>query len=166
MPSRPAPHPFWKTAVTTPNAAAADSRFITAPMAGMTRLRKTAMSSRKLSATTTAMKSGSLRARTRAKSSKIAVWPPTRTRTPDPFVAAGTVVLRSLRSSVVVACDCGEVVGYALATATSPPPRAGRTRVAVTALTPGTSPTAARARSNTGFCPAPSSLATSMSGPL
>ncbi len=69
-------------AVTTPNAAPAESRFMTAAVSGMTRLRNTAISSRKLSSTTTPMNSGSLADRTWLKSSKIAVLPPTSTFRP------------------------------------------------------------------------------------
>ncbi len=45
--------------------------FITAAVSGISRLRNTAISSRKLSSTTTPMNSGSLRASTWLKSSKI-----------------------------------------------------------------------------------------------
>ena len=44
----------------TPNAAPAESMFMTAAIAGITRLRKTAVSSRKDRITTTPMKSGQL----------------------------------------------------------------------------------------------------------
>ncbi len=57
----------------TPNDAAAASRFIAAAIAGISRLRKTAVSSRNESRTTTPMKSGSLLLSTVEKSSKIAV---------------------------------------------------------------------------------------------
>ena len=90
IPSSDAPTPSWNTRVTTPNAAAADSRFITAATAGITTLRNTAISSRKLSPITIARNSGSLRDSTVAKSSKIAVWPPTSTCRPVPRSAAGT----------------------------------------------------------------------------
>ena len=76
----------------TPNAAPADSRFITDAIAGTTRLRNTAISSRNDSSTTTPMNSGSLLVRTFEKSSKIAVWPPTSTcRSPPSPVASGIV---------------------------------------------------------------------------
>ena len=65
--------PSWKMAVSTPNAAPTDSRFITEAVSGISRLRNTTISSRKLSSTTIPMNSGSLPDRTLAKSSKIAV---------------------------------------------------------------------------------------------
>ena len=60
-----------------PNAAAADSRFITAALAGTSRLRKTIASSTNDSRTTTPMNSHSLEVSTWEKSAKIAVIPPT-----------------------------------------------------------------------------------------
>ena len=59
-PTRLFSQPHWKTAVITPNAAAADSRFITAAVAGIARLRNTIISSRKDSTTTMPTNSGSL----------------------------------------------------------------------------------------------------------
>ena len=73
IPSRLAAQPHWKTAVMTPNEAPAVSRFISAAMAGISRLRNTAVSSRNESSTTTPMNSGSLLLSTVEKSSKIAV---------------------------------------------------------------------------------------------
>jgi hypothetical protein len=58
IPSSEAPTPSWKIAVTTPNAAAADSKFIAAAISGITRLRNTAISSRKLTPTTTTWRIG------------------------------------------------------------------------------------------------------------
>ena len=54
-----------------------DSRFMTAAVSGMTRLRNTTASSRNDSTTTSPMNSGSLDDSTRAKSTKMAVVPPT-----------------------------------------------------------------------------------------
>ena len=85
----PPSQPFWKMAVTTPKAAPADSRFITAAVSGMSRLRNTAINSKKLSRTTIPMNNGSLAERMWLKSSKIAVVPPTRTVSPVARVAAG-----------------------------------------------------------------------------
>ncbi len=76
-PSALAPQPSWKTSTTTPKAPPAASRFITAAVAGMSRLRKASMSSRNPSRMITPMNSGSLPVSTPAKSSKIAVIPPT-----------------------------------------------------------------------------------------
>ena len=59
-PTRLFSHPHWNTAVTTPNAAAADSRFMIAAVTGMARLRNTSMSRMKDRATTMPTKSGSL----------------------------------------------------------------------------------------------------------
>ena len=63
--------------MTTPNAAPAASRFITAAVSGMTMLRNAIISSRQPSSTITKMNSGSFSESTTAKSSKIAVMPPT-----------------------------------------------------------------------------------------
>ena len=59
-PTRLLSQPHWKTAVITPNAAAADSRFMIAAVAGMARLRNTTISRMKDSATTMPTNSGSL----------------------------------------------------------------------------------------------------------
>ncbi len=69
--------PHWNTATRTPNAAPMESRFMTAAVNGMTMLRNTPASSRKESATTSPMNRGSLEVSTRAKSTKMAVFPPT-----------------------------------------------------------------------------------------
>ena len=63
--------------MTTPNAAPAASRFITAAVSGISTLRNAIISSRQPSSTITKMNSGSLSVSTPAKSSKIAVMPPT-----------------------------------------------------------------------------------------
>ena len=76
-PSSFAPQPHWKTTTSTPNEAPAASRFMHAAVAGTTRLRKATSSSRNPRPMMTAMNSGSLPAMTVAKSSKIAVLPPT-----------------------------------------------------------------------------------------
>jgi len=55
----------------TPKAAPADNRFMTAAVAGMSRLRKTTISSRNDSATTTPTKTGSLEEITAASSSAL-----------------------------------------------------------------------------------------------
>ena len=104
--------------MTTPNAAAAESRFITAAIAGITRLRNTAISSRKLSPMTTAEEQRQLAREHVAKSSKIAVWPPTSTCTPVPRSAAGTTRSRTVCSRSEVEASCGEPFGYTSASAT------------------------------------------------
>ena len=71
------PQPHWKKAVSTPNEAAADSRFSTAVIAGMSRLRKASTSSRKLKPAIAASSQGSLALVIAAKSSNVAVRPPT-----------------------------------------------------------------------------------------
>src|SRR5262249_10756075 len=78
-PSASLPQPHWKMAITTPNEAAAASRFITAAVSGTTTLRNATISSRKARPTMTARNSGSLPAMTWVKSSNIAVCPPTYT---------------------------------------------------------------------------------------
>ena len=107
MPNSSLPYPSWKTATTTPNAAAADSRFITAAVAATTRLRKTAVSSRNDSSTTTPTNSGSLSAMTALKSWKIAVAPPTSTSWPLPATARGTRSSRSRCTSRSVSTSWG-----------------------------------------------------------
>ncbi len=76
-PRRSDPQPHWKNATTTPNEAPAASRFMTAAVAGTSRLRKATSRSTKPRPTMTAMNSGSLALMMAAKSSKIAVLPPT-----------------------------------------------------------------------------------------
>ena len=76
-PNAPVPQPHWKNAVSTPNVAAAASRFITAAVAGMSRLRNATTSSRKLSPTIARMNHGIFALTTAAKSTKVAVTPPT-----------------------------------------------------------------------------------------
>ena len=70
------PHPHWKNAVTTPNEAAAASRFITAVVAGISRLRNATTSSRKLSPMIAAG-TGQFGGEAAAKSTYMAVTPPT-----------------------------------------------------------------------------------------
>ncbi len=60
--------PHWKTATSMPSAAPMDSRFMTAAVSGITKLRNTVMSRRKDRSTTRPMKSGSFELRTLAKS--------------------------------------------------------------------------------------------------
>jgi hypothetical protein len=94
-----------------PNAAPADRRFMTAAVSGITMLRNTAISSRKLSTTTTPMNSGSLRDRTVLKSSKIAVCPPVSTCKPVPRSEAGTTCPRTVWSRSAVEASCGAPLG-------------------------------------------------------
>ena len=61
-PTTPAPQPSWKTAVSTPYAAATESRFITAALIGMTTDRNARRRTKMLRSTTTAIISGSLSA--------------------------------------------------------------------------------------------------------
>ena len=60
--------PHWKTATRMPNAAPMESRFMTAAVSGMTKLRNTVISRRNDRSTTRPMKSGSFELRTLAKS--------------------------------------------------------------------------------------------------
>ena len=75
-PNASVPQPHWKNAVSTPNEAAAASRFITAAVAGISRLRNATTSSRKLSPMMARMNHGSFAFTTVAKSAKVAVTPP------------------------------------------------------------------------------------------
>ena len=77
MPSVSASQPHWKIATTTPNAAPAASRFMTAAVSGMTTLRNAISSSRNDSPTTAAMNSGILADSTWVKSTETAVCPNT-----------------------------------------------------------------------------------------
>ena len=70
--------------------------FMAAETSGITMLRKTTASSRNDSKTTSPMNRGSLADSTWAKSTKIAVVPPTKTVSADPDTAAGMVVLAQL----------------------------------------------------------------------
>ena len=75
--SRRRPQPYWNTATSTPKAAPAASRFITAATAGMSRLRNASISSRNPNPRMTPMNSSSLPPITVAKSPLVAVTPPT-----------------------------------------------------------------------------------------
>ena len=81
---RVGPQPHWENAVSTPNEAAAASRFITATVAGMSRLRNATTSSRKFSPTIARMNHGSFAVTTAAKSANVAVTPTTYTRSVVP----------------------------------------------------------------------------------
>ena len=72
-PNAPVPQPHWKNAVITPNVAAAASRFITAAVAGISRLRKAMTSSRKLSPMIVSRNHGSLASTAEVKSAYVAV---------------------------------------------------------------------------------------------
>ena len=143
-PMRLAPQPRWNTATTTPKPAATDSRFISAAIVGITRLRNTTVRSRNDSSTTTPMNSGSLLASTCEKSSKIAVWPPTSTWMPESPPARGITVLRSRRSRMVVDSSCGDSFGTTSAIDTPLPTSFG----GVVATTPGVPATACVTRAN------------------
>ena len=69
----------------------------------------------------TPMKSGSLALMMAAKSSKIAVAPPTSTRSPLPCSAAGITVLRRCVMRSLVLTSWGAVVGITSTTATFAP---------------------------------------------
>ena len=76
-PSSDAPQPCSKTATTTPYAAPIESRLNAADTSGTQIDRKTAISSSTLSPTTSAMKIGSRSEIRAARSSSVAVAPPT-----------------------------------------------------------------------------------------
>ena len=76
-PIRLASQPRSKIACTTPSAAAIESRFISAACSGISSERKTMSRSSADNSTTMPMKSGSLPERTCAKSTWVAVAPPT-----------------------------------------------------------------------------------------
>src|SRR5450756_1437425 len=126
--------PHGKKATTTPNEAPAASRFITAAVAGTSRLRKATSSNRKPRPTMTPMNSGSLALMMAAKSSKIAVLPPTRTRKLLPCSAAGITVLRRCLMRSVVLTSWGAVLGTTGTAATGAFAGVGN---GTTAATPG-----------------------------
>src|SRR3954451_8304105 len=95
-PNAPVPQPHWKNAVSTPNDAAAASRFITAAVAGISRLRNATASSKKLSPMMARMNHGSFAFTTAAKSANVAVTPPTYARIVVPRSAAGMMSLRNI----------------------------------------------------------------------
>ena len=136
---------------------------MSAAVAGTTRLRKATNSSRKPSATMTPMKSGSFEVMMAAKSSKMAVAPPTSTCRLLPFSAAGITSLRRWVMRSLVWTSWGEVVGMTSTMATFAPGWEGK---GTTAATPGSlfrvSVNLARAALSAGepIC------ATSSSGPL
>ena len=72
------------------------------------------------------MNSGNLPDSTLAKSSKIAVVPPTRIVTPVPLVAPGITSLRMWLSSAVVDFACGEPDWVDVGDRDGRPTRAGR----------------------------------------
>ncbi len=76
-PIRSPSHPHWNTATTTPNAAATETRFMAAPTRGTSTLRKASISNSTDSPITTDTNSGIFDWISSAKSSKVAVGPPT-----------------------------------------------------------------------------------------
>jgi hypothetical protein len=82
--------------------------------------RKTAISRITERPTTRAMKTGRRDAILSARSSKIAVAPPTYTSTAVPAVAAGSTSLRRRSTSLEVRSSCGELFGITLIVAASP----------------------------------------------
>ena len=88
-----------------------DNRFMAAAVSGMMMLRKTMANNRNESTTTRPMNSGNLPDSTRAKSTKMAVFPPTYTVTPVPATTAGMVLWRRWSMRSVVAPASGEEVG-------------------------------------------------------
>ena len=71
------PQPHWKTATTSPKEAPAAKMFIAAAVKGMTMLRKATINNRHPSRTITPTNNGIFDVKTWAKSTKIAVSPPT-----------------------------------------------------------------------------------------
>ena len=94
MPNKGSASPHWTTATKIPKAAPMESRFMAAPTSGITKLRNTIDSRMNDSTTTRAMKRGSLADSTWAKSTKMAVSPPTSTFTPLSPTAPGMVTSR------------------------------------------------------------------------
>jgi hypothetical protein len=145
-----------------------DSRFMTAAVRGMTKLLKTIINRRKARSTTRPTKRGSFADSTCAKSTKVAVVPPTRMLTPEVPSALGIVSVRRWLMRLVVAASWGDVVGYTVMEATVTPGWVGLgTRVGPTTfLTPGCAATSTATVCTTCWAEAESASATSSSGPL
>src|SRR6266566_8946956 len=107
-PTRPFSQPNWNTPTITPNAAAAENRFMIAAVAGMTRLRNRIISKMNDRATTMTTNNESLADSWPAKSSDRAVCPPTSTSSLLPCKAAGMTVPRSWPIRAEVEASCGE----------------------------------------------------------
>src|SRR5665647_333763 len=107
-------------AVTTPNAAATETRFMTAPTRGTRRLRKARTSRSIESPMTTETKSGNLAWMVVAKSSKVAVGPPTQSWLPVSAWYRGPTSPRTRSIRSLVAWSCGLVVGTTRSTAAVP----------------------------------------------
>ena len=140
---------------------------MSAAVKGTARLRNTAVSSRKETATTTPTNSGSFIERTVATSVKVAVSPPTRTRSALGPVAFGRIRARSAWTRFAVDTASGEPFGNRLATATwdrSEPP--GRNVGVVALATSGSCAATAVAARNSARCAAEETCATSSIGPL
>jgi hypothetical protein len=106
--------------VSTPRAAATDNRFVTAACTGTSSERKATISSRKLSASTVRTTSGSRAAITSARSTLLAVLPPTWASMPEPAVAGGSTSSRIVVTSFAVAGEDGARSGIALMISASP----------------------------------------------
>ena len=151
----------------TPDAAAAENRFMIAAVAGMAMLRKTIISRRNERATTMPTKSGSLVDSWLAKSSASAVWPPTSTSRLLPCTVAGMTLSRSRVIRAEVEASCGEPAGYTSATAMAGwPGPAGSTSGPAVVTTPDVCAAALTTRANSASSAGPLTVATSCSGPL
>src|SRR5262245_22922747 len=110
-PTRLCAQPHWKTATSTPNAAAAESIVEHAALIAIVSERNAIVSTRHVTPTTKSRKSGNLLASFEATSSLDAVSPPTYASALEPPSVAGTTSSRSVCTRSAVSEDCGEVVG-------------------------------------------------------
>ncbi len=109
MPTSEIPHPHWKTAVRMPNAASAVSRLVTAAWSGIRSERKATSSTSMLSSRMVMITSGSRLAISEARSTLLAVEPPTNATTPLP-VFGGITEERRWRTRSAVLGSAGAVV--------------------------------------------------------
>src|SRR5437016_2382429 len=113
-PIRDAPQPHWKTATSTPNAAAMLSRFMIAAFNGTSSDRNTAIRSRKLRAMTAPKNHGRRDDIFLVTSMLKAALPVVLATTPVPATVGLTTSLRMWRTHVAVAASWGAVLGVTL----------------------------------------------------
>src|SRR2546421_2282577 len=119
-PSAGPPQPHWKTATTTPYAAAIDSRFIAAAFSASSGARNITSNSTNAASTTTAMTTGSRFESWSRNSSWAAMLPVMYPVAWAGSSAFGSVLSDSVCNSVSVAASCGPVFGSTVPTSSAP----------------------------------------------
>ncbi len=114
MPRASMPQPHWKAAVRTPKAAPTHSTLVTAACSGTSSERKATISTMKLRASTTPITRSRRDWISSARSTLLAVEPPTNAWTSSPAVASGITVERSSRTRSAVSGAAGCVVAMTL----------------------------------------------------